>query len=160
MPDDEKLSLRNGARTTRAVKGSGHTAGGGHNPGAGRSIVQHAIIERAQRMAGKKPSFWHDDDDDDGGGAVVADYQEYPKHVYPWGREGENRLRYVHVNNAAEEAEAMAQGDAFESDADKHARLLAIGKVKGLKLDGRWSDDKLEAAIVAAGHDPGLDPSK
>lgn len=159
MPRDERETLRNGARTASALKGGPHGGSGGHNRGPGRTPAQHAIIQRAARLAGK-PNFWDSDDDDSLDGGNVTEYAEYPKHVYPWGREKPNHLRFIEVNNLAEEEEAMASGDVTEREGDKRARLIAIGEVKGLKLDGRWSLDKMEAAIVAAGHDPSLDPSK
>lgn len=163
MPRDEDETLRNGARTASALKGGPHGGSGGHNTGKGRTPVQHAIAQRAARQAGKPPAFWDHDDDDslNNGDDVSTEFSEFPKHVYPWGKEGDPRKwRWVHVNNEAEEAEAMAQGDVQEREGDKRERLLAIGEVKGLKLDRRWGLDKMEAAIVAAGHDPGLDPSK
>lgn len=161
MPRDEDETLRNGARTASALKGGPHGGSGGHNTGKGRTPVQHAIAQRAARQAGKVPAFWdHDDDNGLDGGNVSTDFSEFPKHVYPWGREPPNHLRWIQVENEGEEAEAMAQGDVQEREGDKRERLLAIGEVKGLKLDRRWGLDKMEAAIVAAGHDPGLDPSK
>ena len=160
MPRDERETARNGARTAVALKGGPHGGSGGHNPGKGRTPVQHAIIQRAARQAGNKPSFWDHDFDNGLDGGTVTEYAEYPKHVYPWGREKPNHVRSILVQNADEEAEALAQGDVQEREGDKRSRLLAIGDVKGLKLDGRWSLDKLEAAITAAGHDPGLDPAK
>ncbi len=158
MPRDEDEWGSNGSRTRTSVKANSHSKGGGHvvNP---RPVGKTPPSRSAMAAINRK--LWDHDDPADGGG-TVADYQfqEYPKHVYPWGREGVNRLRYVHVENAEEEAQAMAQGDVQEREGDKRDRLLAIGEVKGLKLDRRWGLDKMEAAIVAAGHDPGLDPSK
>lgn len=154
--DDDDDWGRNGARTARAAKDGGSGGSGGHTKGNGRQAGKSPPARSALARINRK--LWDHDDPDDGGGDVT-EYQEFPKHVYPWGREGDNRTRYVLVNSSDEEAEAMAQGDVAEREGDKRTRLLAIGEVKGLKLDGRWSLDKLEAAIVAAGHDPALDPS-
>jgi hypothetical protein len=158
MPRDEDEWGRNGGRTRVSVKANSHSKGGGHVVNA-RPVGKAPPSRSALAAINRK--LWDHDDPADGGGTVEYQYQSYPKHVYPWGQEGDPRKwRWVHVNNEAEEAEAMAQGSVSENDDAKRERFLAIGKVKDLKLDGRWALDKMEAAIIAAGHDPKLDPSK
>lgn len=156
MPHREDDWGRNGGKTRTSVRANSHSKGGGHTVSArpaGKAPPSRSALAAANRK------LWDHNDPDDGGG-TVTEYAEFPKAVYPWGREPPNHVRAIIVQNAGEEDEAMAQGDMQEREGDKRTRLLAVGEVKGLKLDGRWSIDKLEAAISAAGHDPGLDPSK
>ncbi len=157
MPRDEDEWGRNGGRTARAAKDGGHGGSGGHTKGNGRPAGKAPPSRSALAAINRK--LWDHDDPDDGGG-TVTEYAEYPKHVYPWGRDDPRTARHIQVNSLAEEEEAMAQGDVAEREGDRRRRLMAIGEVKGLKLDGRWALDKMEAAIIAAGHDPSLDPSK
>jgi hypothetical protein len=74
------------------------------------------------------------------------EYQEYPKWVG-------DRI----VQNAAEEEALLAAqdpaGDAALRNADtvdQRAALMQAAVDKGIKIDKRWSDDKLRAAIEAA----------
>ncbi|KVF35777.1 hypothetical protein WJ09_09795 [Burkholderia vietnamiensis] len=63
------------------------------------------------------------------------DFVEYPKWV------GE-----VIVHSAEEEA---ALAPAVEAD-DERAALIQIAEEKGVKIDKRWSNDKIRAALEAA----------
>jgi hypothetical protein len=63
------------------------------------------------------------------------EYQEYPKWV------GD---KIVHT---AEEEEALLRGT---DTADERAALLQAAADKGIKVDKRWSDDKIRAAIEVA----------
>lgn len=74
------------------------------------------------------------------------EYQEYPKWV------GDKI-----VQDAEEEADVLAAIAAAEEDALRGAdtpaereALLAAAADKGIKVDKRWSDDKLRTAIEAA----------
>lgn len=81
----------------------------------------------------------------------MREYFEYPKWVTkPSGEQ-------VLVNDGDEEATALA-GDNVVRDADEKARLLKVGQVKGVDLDGRWSAARMAEAITAAGFDPTLNP--
>jgi hypothetical protein len=62
-------------------------------------------------------------------------YQEYPKWV-----------RDQLVQNEEEEEAALRGTDT----ADERAALLQAAADKGIKVDKRWSDDKIRAAIEAA----------
>lgn len=67
-------------------------------------------------------------------------YQEYPK----W-------IASVVVANADEEAVAVAEANALlgtDTPADREA-LILLAAEKGVKIDSRWSDDKIRAAIEA-----------
>lgn len=81
-------------------------------------------------------------------------YQEYPKHIYP---DPERPTHYVVVRSEEEEAQAMG-GEAIVRDEDERKRLLAVGEVKGVQIDGRWSVARMRKAVTDAGHDPDLDP--
>lgn len=63
------------------------------------------------------------------------EYQEYPKWV-------SNKLVQT-----AEEEEALLRG---ADTADERAALMQAAADKGVKVDKRWSDDKIRAAIEAA----------
>jgi hypothetical protein len=60
-------------------------------------------------------------------------HQEYPKFV------GEKI-----VHNAEEEAALLSSDDA-----DTREALLKIATERGVKIDKRWSDDKIRAALEA-----------
>lgn len=62
------------------------------------------------------------------------EYQEYPKWV------GDQLVR-----NAEEEAALLGSDDA-----ETRAALLQIAAEKGVRIDKRWSDDKIRAALEAA----------
>lgn len=73
-------------------------------------------------------------------------YQEYPKWV------GDKV-----VQNAAEEEALLAAQDPAVDQAlrgadktDERAALMQAAADKGIKIDKRWSDDKIRAAIGAA----------
>lgn len=65
----------------------------------------------------------------------APDFVEYPKWV------GD-----VLVHSAEEEA---ALAPAVEAD-DERAALIQIAEEKGIKIDKRWSNDKIRAALEAA----------
>jgi hypothetical protein len=72
-----------------------------------------------------------------GPGRVV---QEYPKWV------GDTL-----VHNAQEEANLVRIEDAgMPADSIEREALIQIAAEKGVKIDKRWSDDKIRAAVVAA----------
>lgn len=81
-------------------------------------------------------------------------YQEYPKHVYP---NPDDRKAFVVVNSEAEETEAMG-GKKIVREEDEKRRLIALAEVKGVKVDRRWSAEKMVHAITEAGFDASLDP--
>lgn len=62
-------------------------------------------------------------------------YQEYPKWVCG-----------AIVNNADDEQAALLGADTL---AQREA-LILLAAEKGVKIDGRWSDDNIRAAIEAA----------
>ncbi|KVR92133.1 hypothetical protein [Burkholderia vietnamiensis] len=62
------------------------------------------------------------------------DFVEYPKWV------GD-----VIVQNAEEEAALLGSDNS-----DERAALIQIAAEKGVKIDKRWSDDKIRAALEAA----------
>lgn len=64
----------------------------------------------------------------------TAEFVEYPKWV------GD-----VLVQNAEEEVALLGSDDA-----DTRAALLQIAVEKGVRVDKRWSDDKIRAALEAA----------
>lgn len=63
------------------------------------------------------------------------EYQEYPKWV------GDK------IAQTAEEEEALLRG---ADTPDERAALMQAAADKGVKVDKRWSDDKIRAAIEAA----------
>lgn len=63
------------------------------------------------------------------------EYQEYPKWV------GDK------IVQTAEEEDALLRGT---DTPDERAALLQAAADKGIKVDKRWTDDKLRAAIEAA----------
>ena len=63
------------------------------------------------------------------------EYQEYPKWV------GDK------IVQTAEEEEELLRG---ADTADERAALLQAAADRGVKVDKRWSDDKIRAAIEAA----------
>lgn len=69
-----------------------------------------------------------------------ADFIEYPKWV------GD-----VLVQNAEEEAAIAptAPGDADAQADDERTALIQIADEKGIKIDKRWSNDKIRAALEA-----------
>lgn len=74
------------------------------------------------------------------------EYQEYPKWV------GDKI-----VQNAAEEEALLAVQDPAGDEAlrgtdtvDERATLMQAAADKGIKVDRRWSDEKIRAAIKAA----------
>jgi hypothetical protein len=74
------------------------------------------------------------------------EYQEYPKWVG-------DKL----VQNAAEEEALLAELDPADDEAsrgadtvEQRATLMQAAADKGIKVDKRWSDDKIRAAIEAA----------
>ncbi|QQK04766.1 hypothetical protein JFN94_25905 [Burkholderia anthina] len=70
----------------------------------------------------------------------APDFIEYPKWV---GR--------VLVHSAEEEA-ALAQAAAVDADEqvdDERTALIQIAEEKGIKIDRRWSNDKIRAALEA-----------
>lgn len=62
------------------------------------------------------------------------DFVEYPKWV-----------SNVIVQNAEEEAALLGSDNA-----DERAALIQIAEEKGVKIDKRWSNDKIRAALEAA----------
>lgn len=64
----------------------------------------------------------------------MPDFAEYPKWV------GDQL-----VQNAEEEAALLGSDDAGQREA-----LIQIAAEKGVKIDKRWSDDKIRAALEAA----------
>lgn len=81
-------------------------------------------------------------------------YQEYPKHVYP---DPKNPKAFVEVNNAEEERAALS-GDKLEDAEFERTKLLKIAEIKGVVIDGRWSDKRIRDAITKAGYDPTENP--
>lgn len=135
--DDEERGGGRNPKTARAIRILGHAAAGGH----------------AHR--GKQTDAWDEDDDEAETGGDMPFY-EYPKHLHLWDDEP---ARFIQVENAGEEAEAREKFAVVRPGEDRK-RLLAIAEVRGLKVDGRWALDKIEAAIVASGGDPNADPTK
>jgi hypothetical protein len=82
------------------------------------------------------------------------EFREYPMMVYP---EGNHRGAGVLVRSDEERDHAMG-GHKVVRDEDRHARLVKVAHVKGVKVDKRWNSDRIAAAITDAGHDPDLDP--
>lgn len=69
-----------------------------------------------------------------------AGFAEYPKWV-----------GCVMVGSAEEEAEVKrAEAEAALGETDERAMLIQIAEEKGVKIDKRWSDDKIRAALEAA----------
>lgn len=140
--DDE---TRSGAKTSRAMSATTHSASGGHTKGPGHRPGSRNQITRVP--------LWDNAPDGDCG-TPMSGYQEYPKHIYP---DAENPRHYVVVNSEAEE-EALMQTGAVVRDADEKRRLCAVGEVKGVPIDKRWSAERMTKAIEDAGHDAALDP--
>lgn len=139
--------MRSTAKTSRAMQTTTHSASGGHTKGPGiRPGSRNQII---------KPPLWDNAPERDSGGAMTG-YQEYPKHVYP---DAARPKHYVLVNSEAEEEAAMQTGTVVR-DADEKRRLIAVGEVKDVPIDKRWSLERMTKAITDAGHDASLDPFK
>lgn len=65
-------------------------------------------------------------------------FLEYPKMV--------NGL----IVHSAEEEAALAPAYPEPEQSDERAMLIQIAAEKGIKIDGRWSNDKIRAALEAA----------
>jgi hypothetical protein len=91
----------------------------------------------------------------------LADFQEYPKHVYPDSPTGKyedsESRKGVLVLNAEEEEAAMA-GQAVVRDDEIRRRMMKIVEMNALTVDGRWGLARIAEAIRAAGLDPDLNP--
>lgn len=84
--------------------------------------------------------------------AEPGQFLEYPKAVEVAGR-------VVACLNEEEERQALEKG-AVVREEDERARMLAVAKMYGLAIDGRWKLERIAAAIANAGYDPELDPGK
>lgn len=140
--DDE---TRSGAKTSRAMQATTHSASGGHTKGPGLKPGSRNQITRAP--------LWDNTPDGDNGTAMSG-YQEYPKHVFPFPDEPK---RYVVVNSEAEEEAAMQTGTVVR-DADEKRRMIALAEVKGVPVDGRWTTAKMTKVISDAGYDASANP--
>lgn len=79
-------------------------------------------------------------------------YHEYPKHVIV------NGVTYT-VQDEAEEAQVLSTGNLVTEEGER-ARMMKHAEVKGLKMDGRWSLERMRSTLSNAGYDPDFDPSK
>lgn len=171
------------------VSNVSHAAGGGHAaPGMSRAAIRGANAARGAKAVARQaatqpgdpvrsfiaraaadPNAWGsasvllEEDDDDMThplyvGMKFADYEyrEFPKFIPIAGHPDGGKL----AENEDEENSLLA-GKKLLREPEERARLVAIVDVKGIAgVDKRWNVEKIKKAIVDAGFDPDLDPSR
>ena len=78
-------------------------------------------------------------------------FHEFPKFI-----RSENGRDLI-AQDAEEEA-LMRAGEPVVREVDEKARLMKVAEVKDVKVDGRWTVEKMTKAITDAGFDATLNP--
>lgn len=69
------------------------------------------------------------------------EYREYPKHVQ--NKDGKT----VVVNTEAEEAEITSGAEEIVREDERKADLLVVAEGRGVKVDRRWSADRIQQTL-------------